>query len=172
MGSLVLVLHSFTSRMNGTILPLCWLLIIQSGLAEYLESSISSYYSYNQYRRQDSLDSIRVLDESISNIFTSLPAQVGRAQDNAASSTARANRLSLSYGLGVAIGTALTIQVGLDGVDISTLTPQDWFVHAGTAFYGYGFGGPLADADPGCGTAELHDVLVRYPNMMDLSGTV
>ena len=83
------------------------------------------------------------------------PTQVGRARDNAASSTARANRLSLSYGLGVAIGTALTIQVthelictwaafviwlllqvGLDGVDISTLTPQDWFVHAGTAFYG------------------------------------
>ena len=58
-------------------------------------------------------------------------------------------------------------QVGLDGVDLSTLTPQDWFFHAGTALYGYGFGapfvlgGPLEDSDPGCGTAELHDVLVR-----------
>ena len=57
-------------------------------------------------------------------------------------------------------------QVGLDGVDLATLSPQDWFFHAGTALYGYGFGapfvlgGPLGDSDPGCGTAELHDVLV------------
>ena len=61
----------------------------------------------------------------------------------------------------------IVLQVGLDGVDLSTLTPQDWFFHAGTALYGYGFGapfvlgGPLEDSDPGCGTAELHDVLVR-----------
>ena len=25
----------------------------------------------------------------------------------------------------------------MDGVDLLTLTPQDWFFHAGTALYGY-----------------------------------
>ena len=42
--------------------------------------------------------------------------------------------------------------------------------------YGFGapfvLGEPLSNADPGCGTAELHDVLVKYPNLMDLSGSV
>ena len=49
---------------------------------------------------------------------------------------ADANGLSLSYGLGVTIGTALTIAVGLDGADLSQLTPPDWFYHIGTALYG------------------------------------
>ena len=39
--------------------------------------------------------------------------KVRAARDAAAVSTAKANRLSLSYGLGVAIGTALTIQVSI-----------------------------------------------------------
>ena len=66
----------------------------------------------------------------------------------------------------------------MDGVDITDLTPQDWLSHIGTALYGYGFGapfilgGPLDDPDPGCGVADLQDVLVKYPNLMDLSGTV
>ena len=42
--------------------------------------------------------------------------------------------------------------------------------------YGFGapfvLGGPLGSPDPGCGEAELYDVLVKYPNLMDLSGTV
>ena len=27
-------------------------------------------------------------------------------------------------------------QAGLHGVDLASLTPQDWFYHAGTALYG------------------------------------
>ena len=88
------------------------------------------YNTYDQiYRRQDDFDTVRVIDEGISNILSGLPGQVRHqhyvqsiyrmlfkvrtARDAAAVSTAQANRLSLSYGLGVAIGTALTIQVRL-----------------------------------------------------------
>ena len=88
------------------------------------------YNTYDQiYRRQDDFDTVRVIDEGISNILSALPGQVRHqhfvqsvcrmyfkvreARDAAAVATAKANRLSLSYGLGVAIGTALTIQVRL-----------------------------------------------------------
>ena len=33
-------------------------------------------------------------------------------------------------------------------------------------------GGPLESPDPGCGETELYDVFAKYPNLMDLSGTV
>ena len=33
-------------------------------------------------------------------------------------------------------------------------------------------GGPLGNPDPGCGETELYDVFAKYPNLMDLSGTV
>ena len=52
-------------------------------------------------------------------------------------SVAKANRQSLGFGLGVVIGTVLAIQVALDGADIATLSPQDWFYNAGTAAYGF-----------------------------------
>ena len=98
-------------------------------------SSVSSdyyseddYYSTHdqRYRRQDDFDTVRVIDEGISNVLSALPGQVHHshpvtvctssfqvraARDAAAVATAQANRLSVSYGLGVAIGTALTIQV-------------------------------------------------------------
>ena len=42
--------------------------------------------------------------------------------------------------------------------------------------YGFGapfiFGGPLDNPDPGCGETELYDVFAKYPNLVDLSGTV
>ena len=41
-------------------------------------------------------------------------SKVRAARDAASVATAQANRLSVSYGLGVAIGTALTIQVSSD----------------------------------------------------------
>ena len=47
----------------------------------------------------------------MSSVIILICLQVRAARDAAAATTVKANRLSLSYGLGVAIGTALTIQV-------------------------------------------------------------
>ena len=33
-------------------------------------------------------------------------------------------------------------------------------------------GGPLEESDPGCGTEQLQEVLVRYPNLQHLPGTI
>jgi len=128
--------------------------------------------------RQTTTDNIQAIDLSINQILDTLPGQVSAARQAVTDSVAAANRKSLGYGLGVAVGTVLAIQVALDGADITTLSPQDWFYNAGTALYGYGFGapfvlgGPLEDSDPGCGVAELSAALGRFPNMQNLGGTV
>ena len=79
----------------------------------------------------DTVATIRALDLGIATVLDTLPAQVltycgqiyfilvyyllqvQSARLAATEATAKANRLSLSYGLGVAIGTALTIKVSL-----------------------------------------------------------
>ena len=71
----------------------------------------SIYTLYSPTDRQDSLADIRVIDDSINTIITSLPGQVQDARFSVRQTTFKANRLSVSYGLGVAIGTALTIKV-------------------------------------------------------------
>ena len=61
--------------------------------------------------RQSTTDNIQAMDISISQILDNLPGQVSSARQAVSSSTATANRQSLGYGLGVAIGTVLGIQV-------------------------------------------------------------
>eukprot|EP00092_Neocalanus_flemingeri_P080157 GFUD01099970.1.p1 GENE.GFUD01099970.1~~GFUD01099970.1.p1 ORF type:complete len:262 (+),score=74.20 GFUD01099970.1:154-939(+) len=139
-----------------------------------------SYKSWQELvtTRQSTTDSIQAIDLSIGQILDTLPGQVSTARTAVSDSVASSNRKSLSYGLGVAIGTVLGIQVALDGADLTTLSPQDWFYNAGTALYGYGFGapyvlgGPLEDSDPGCGVAELKASLDGFPNLQNLGGTV
>ena len=91
---------------------LCWLLLLVAGAGA------------------DTAATIRALDLGIATVLDTLPAQVltywpaifhiiltyyllqvQSARLAATEAAAKANRLSLSYGLGVAIGTALTIKV-------------------------------------------------------------
>ena len=61
--------------------------------------------------RQSTTDSIQAIDLSINQILDSLPGQVSSARQAVSDSVAASNRQSLGYGLGVAIGTVLGIQV-------------------------------------------------------------
>ena len=62
---------------------------------------------------QDILSDLAVLDQDINNIFSLLPQQVDTARLSIANTRATANRLSLSYGIAVALGTLITIDVSL-----------------------------------------------------------
>ena len=57
------------------------------------------------------LSDLAALDDSVATVFSLLPEQVAAARVSMANSKARANRLSVSYSLGVAVGTLLTIDV-------------------------------------------------------------
>ena len=61
--------------------------------------------------RQATTDTIQVMDLSIMQILDTLPSQVSSARQAVSDSVAAANRKSLGYGLGVAVGTVLGIQV-------------------------------------------------------------
>ena len=61
--------------------------------------------------RQATTDTIQVIDLSILQILDTLPSQVSSARQAVSDSVAAANRKSLGYGLGVAVGTVLGIQV-------------------------------------------------------------
>ena len=63
--------------------------------------------------RQATTDTIQVMDLSIMQILDTLPSQVSSARQAVSDSVAAANRKSLGYGLGVAVGTVLGIQVGI-----------------------------------------------------------
>ena len=60
---------------------------------------------------QDLLSDLAALDSAITAVLDQLPDQVTTARLNIAANTARANRFSLSYGIAVALGTLLTIDV-------------------------------------------------------------
>ena len=60
------------------------------------------------------LSSLAVLDESLRAAFSLLAEQVRSARLNIARKKASDNRLSVSYGLGVALGTLMTIDVRID----------------------------------------------------------
>ena len=57
------------------------------------------------------LSDLAALDDSVATVFSLLPEQVAAARVSIANNKARANRLSVSYSLGVAVGTLLTIDV-------------------------------------------------------------
>ena len=63
------------------------------------------------------LSDLASLDQDIANIFSLLPQQVDTARLSIARSRARANRFSLSYGMAVALGTLMTIDVSGGGGD-------------------------------------------------------
>ena len=57
------------------------------------------------------LSDLASLDEDIAAVFSELPGQVATARLSLAASRATANRFSLSYGIAVALGTFVTIDV-------------------------------------------------------------
>ena len=61
------------------------------------------------------LSDLASLDQDIANIFSLLPQQVDTARLAIARSRARTNRFSLSYGMAVALGTLMTIDVSGGG---------------------------------------------------------
>ena len=62
------------------------------------------------------LSDLASLDQDIANIFSLLPQQVDTARLSITNTRARANRFSLSYGIAVALGTLMTIDVSGVGV--------------------------------------------------------
>ena len=61
------------------------------------------------------LSDLASLDQDIANIFSLLPQQVDTARLSITNTRARANRFSLSYGIAVALGTLMTIDVSGGG---------------------------------------------------------
>ena len=75
-----------------------------------------------RYQDQDQEDTTQLilsdlasLDQDVTNIFSLLPQQVDTARLSIANTRARANRFSLSYGMAVALGTLMTIDVSGGG---------------------------------------------------------
>ena len=78
------------------------------------------------------LSSLAVLDESLVTVFSLLADQVRTARLNIAEKKAADNRLSVSYGLAVALGTLMTIDVRIDFLNNLPLSCAGRTVRPGT----------------------------------------
>ena len=89
---------------DRAMLPLCLLCVVPGLFCQH-------YQEVEEDTTQLLLSDLAFLDQDIAAVFSELPGQVATARLSLAASRATANRFSLSYGIAVALGTLVTIDV-------------------------------------------------------------
>ena len=80
-----------------------------------VQAIFSQPHQDSQVTTQLILSDLESLDQHIATLFSLLPQHVDTARLSIAQTRARANRFSPSYGIAVALGTLLTIDVSAGG---------------------------------------------------------